>query len=72
VDADVVVAYDSDEAVKSELFALLQKLTGKMVKINVKKDMRIIGGFVARVKSNLYDASLKGQLERLSELMTNI
>lgn len=72
VDADVVLAYDSDEVVKSELSDLLQKLTGKRIRLNVKKDMRIIGGFVARVKSNLYDASIKGQLERLSEIMTNI
>jgi F-type H+-transporting ATPase subunit delta len=72
VDADVVVAYESDDAVKSELSALLQKLTGKRIRMNVKKDARIIGGFVAKVKSNLYDASIKGQLERLSEIMTNI
>ncbi|MCA1926876.1 MAG: ATP synthase F1 subunit delta [Calditerrivibrio sp.] len=72
VDAEVVLPIDIKDDIKAEITDLLSKLTAKKVNLIVKKDRSIIGGFTAKVKSNLYDASIKGQLERLSDKMMEI
>ncbi|MEF3254216.1 MAG: ATP synthase F1 subunit delta [Deferribacterales bacterium] len=72
VDAEVVLAIDPTENIKESLSSVLVKLTGKKARLNIRRDDKIIGGFTAKVKSNLYDGSIKGQLEKLSEKMLEI
>ena len=41
----------------------VQLLTNKTVRANYSTDATIIGGFIARIKDTVYDASLKHQLD---------
>jgi F-type H+-transporting ATPase subunit delta len=54
----------------AETIALNQKLvdmTGKTVDLQVEVDESLIGGLTVRVGDTLYDASVRGRLERLRE-----
>lgn len=72
VDVELTLPSDVKDDIKSEISSVLSKITAKKVNLIVKKDKSIIGGFTAKVKSTLYDASIKGQLERLSDKMMKI
>ena len=55
---------------KAETQALAQKLaqmTGRTVDLSVEVDESLIGGLTVRVGDTLYDASVRGRLERLRE-----
>ncbi len=67
VEADVLVAMEVSEDVKNEIKDVLNRITNKDVTLNVNVDSSIIGGLVVKVKSDLYDASVKGQLNRIKE-----
>jgi F-type H+-transporting ATPase subunit delta len=67
--ADVTVACEIDESTKNELIKVLEKVTSKKVALNINVDAKIIAGLVAKVKSHQYDASVKGQLKRLKEIL---
>lgn len=71
-EADVVVATDISDKLLREIESTLSKVTGKKVIAKVRVDPDIIGGFSAKVKSSLYDASIKGQLNKLSEKMMEV
>lgn len=71
-EADLVVASALNENLYKEIESTLSKVTGKKIILNVKVDANIIGGFCAKVKSSLYDASIKGQLNKLSEKMLEV
>jgi F-type H+-transporting ATPase subunit delta len=45
----------------------LEKTLDKKVRLNLKIDSEIIGGFIAKVGDTVYDASLKHQLELLKK-----
>ena len=47
--------------------ANLEKTLNKKVRLNLKIDSEIIGGFVAKVGDTVFDASLKHQLELLKK-----
>jgi len=66
-EAIVTVAAGMDEASKKTLNEVLNKITGKKVTIKEQIDASIIGGVVAQVESSLYDASVKGQLNKIKE-----
>jgi len=68
--ADVKSVIDMDEKIKNELVGKLNEITGKKVSVKVEKDPSLLGGFLAKIKSTQYDASVKGQLEKLKEEMT--
>ncbi|TYB33992.1 MAG: ATP synthase F1 subunit delta [Flexistipes sinusarabici] len=68
--ADVKSVIDMDKKIKDELVAKLNEITGKKVSVQVEKDPSLLGGFLAKIKSTQYDASVKGQLEKLKEEMT--
>jgi len=68
--ADVKSVIAMDEKVKNELVGKLNDITGKKVSVQVEKDPSLLGGFLAKIKSTQYDASVKGQLEKLKEEMT--
>ncbi|WP_265821276.1 ATP synthase F1 subunit delta [Geovibrio ferrireducens] len=56
----------SGDAVKS-LEEALSKITGKKITAVVTVDKSILGGVVAKVGSTLYDASIRGQINKIRD-----
>jgi F-type H+-transporting ATPase subunit delta len=50
-----------------ELARVLSKKVGKNVELDVRTDPSLLGGFVARIGSEIYDASVIGKIERFRE-----
>lgn len=71
-EADLVLASPISDSLVKDIESVLSKVSGKKVIANIRINSNIIGGFAAKVKSNLYDASIKGQLDKLSEKMLEI
>lgn len=65
IKADATFASEADESVKKELEKKLSGLTGKKVLLNSIIDPAVIGGVKIRLGSILYDATIKGQLDKL-------
>lgn len=66
-EAVVTVAASMDEVSKKSLNDVLNKVTGKKITIKEQVDASILGGVVAQVESSLYDASVRGQLNKIKE-----
>lgn len=66
-EAFVTVAVEMDASSKQALKQTLDKITGKKITITEKVDKSILGGVVAQVDSSLYDASVRGQLNKITE-----
>lgn len=49
----------------------LEALTGKLVDINAKVDASLIGGAKAQIGSVIYDGTIKNQLNKMREQLTN-
>lgn len=64
VAARVAVAAPIDEAERGRLEAALSRRVGKTVRMQVDVDPTMIAGFVARVGSNMFDASAVQEIER--------
>lgn len=67
VAAEVTTAAPISASEQQALAAALGKAVGRRVDITTSTDPSILAGFVARVGSTVYDASLKRRLERLSD-----
>ncbi len=65
IEAEAVFASSAAENVKKELVKKLEHLTGKIVILKEQVDPSIIGGVKVKVGSNLFDATIKGQLDKL-------
>ena len=65
VEAEAVFASKADDAVKKELVKRLEYLTGKKVILQEKVDPSVIGGVKVKLGSKLFDATIKGQLDKL-------
>ena len=68
--ADVRTAHRLSEAETQELQRTLQKRFGRGVEIHLTVDPTLLGGFVAKVGSEIYDASVTGKIERFRESLT--
>lgn len=55
---------------ESKLKAVLESSLKQEVQIEVKVDPEILGGLVVQVQDRIFNASLKGELERLKESLT--
>lgn len=53
---------------KEQIEKKVHQLTNKTVRANYSTDPNIIGGFVARIKDTVYDASLKHQLDLMRKV----
>ena len=53
-----------------ELAAVLSAKVGKSVELDIKTDPALLGGFVAQIGSEIYDASVVGKIHRFKELLT--
>lgn len=65
--ADLISAYELDEADKSKLQSKLEELTNKRVRISSSIDRTLVGGFLAQVADTVYDGSVRRQLEILKQ-----
>jgi F-type H+-transporting ATPase subunit delta len=62
--AEVRSAHPLSEAERKELKAALERKLGKRIELQVETDPALLGGFVAKVGSDVYDASVVGQIHR--------
>jgi len=67
VPARVTVASEIDAAARERVSAALSRATGKKVRASFTTDPKLIAGFVARVGSIIYDASVLGAIEQFKE-----
>jgi len=64
VAAEVRSASELSAKEQSELRAMLERKVGANVDIDVTVDPDLIGGFVAKIGSEVYDASVSGKIEK--------
>jgi F-type H+-transporting ATPase subunit delta len=65
VRAEVVASGEMSPEVKTAIAAALSKATGKNVVLTTRTDPSLLGGLVARVGSQVFDASLKTRLDNI-------
>ena len=65
--AEVTTAHPVEDEEAERLRRVLEERLGQKVELKLDVDDDLIAGFRARVGSTLYDASLRGQLDRLAE-----
>ena len=70
-EAQITSARELSDAEKREFEAQVGKLTGKKVRAQYAEDVSLLGGAVLRLGSTIYDGSVKGQLERLKEVISS-
>jgi len=52
---------------EAALHAMLESKVGAKVEVDITVDAALIGGFVARIGSEVYDASVAGKIEKFRE-----
>lgn len=62
--AEVTSVIDLDDKQKSRLAAVLEKITGKKVRINVAIDKNIVGGLSIQIGDQIIDGSVTSRLEQ--------
>jgi F-type H+-transporting ATPase subunit delta len=67
VAAEVRAASKLSSKEEGELRAMLERKVGAKVDIDVTVDPQLIGGFVAKIGSEVYDASVSGKIEKFRE-----
>jgi F-type H+-transporting ATPase subunit delta len=67
VAAQVRAAHRLNEQEVKQLRAVLQKKFGRNVEVEVSTDPTLLGGFVAKVGSEVYDASIAGKINKFRE-----
>jgi F-type H+-transporting ATPase subunit delta len=65
--AEVKTAEPLADDERSELRRVLEGQVGKRLEMRESVDPELIAGFVAQVESQLFDGSLRGQLDRLAK-----
>lgn len=65
--AEVETPQPLDAAEQERLKAALGAKLGRTVELKTAVEPKLLGGFKARIGSTLYDASVKGQLDRLAQ-----
>jgi F-type H+-transporting ATPase subunit delta len=68
-EAEITTTRELSADERSALEADLAKVTGKKIRARYDQDKGILGGAVARVESTVFDGSVKGQLEKLRQLL---
>ena len=64
VEAEVTTARPLSDTAKSDLARALEAKTGRTIRLNTNVEAALLGGFVIRVGSEVYDASLAHRLEK--------
>jgi F-type H+-transporting ATPase subunit delta len=68
-EAEVTTVRELSAEERSELERDLARVTGKRIKAHYTQNQIVLGGAIARVGSTVYDGSVKGQLERIRQLL---
>ena len=68
--ADVRSASKLNEQEVADLRKTLEKKTGKRVEVRTTEDPSLLGGFVVRIGSEIWDASVAGKITRFKESLT--
>lgn len=66
-EVEVTSAVDLPMVHKVNLMQALSKMTGKEIRVQYQTDPEILGGLVVRLGDRIVDASIKRQLERVRE-----
>lgn len=69
VTAQVVTAQPLDDDAERRLREVLERLLDQKIRLSVTTQPSLLAGFVARIGSRRYDASLDGQLARLANTL---
>ncbi len=64
VEAHVTTARELPQAAQADLARALERRTGKTVRLRTEVQAALLGGFVIRVGSEVYDASLAQRLQK--------
>jgi F-type H+-transporting ATPase subunit delta len=70
VDAEIVSARELAPEQRAELLAEISRLTGKTVLPRYATDEKLLGGVTVRVGSTIYDGSVRGQLQRIRQQLS--
>jgi F-type H+-transporting ATPase subunit delta len=70
VDAEITSARELDSGQRASLIAELSRLTGKVILPHYATDEKLLGGVTVRVGSTIYDGSVRGQLQRIRQQLT--
>jgi F-type H+-transporting ATPase subunit delta len=70
VDADIVSARELGAEQRAALTAEVSRLTGKTVVARYATDEKLLGGVTVRVGSTIYDGSVRGQLQRIRQQLS--
>lgn len=65
--ADVRTAHPLDEGERGALQSALESRFGRKVDVRVETDPALLGGFVATVQSEVWDASIRGRVAKFRE-----
>jgi F-type H+-transporting ATPase subunit delta len=68
--AEVSTAHELNAGEVRDLTAALEKKTGKTVEVQLKTDATLLGGMVARIGSEIFNASVSGRIEKLRHNLT--
>ena len=66
VTAEITTAQPLDDDQEARLRKVLEEMLQQQVRMSTTTSPSLLGGFVARIGSRRYDASLNGQLQRLA------
>lgn len=68
--AEVSTAHPLDEAEQEGLRKALEGRLGRSVELRLSTDASLLGGFVARMESEVWDASVRGKLMKFKEALS--
>lgn len=69
-EAEISSARELSEGEKAELEARIAKLVGGRVRSQYTQDASLLGGATVRIGTTVYDGSLRGQLEKLKQVLS--
>jgi len=70
VAADVRAASKLSSKEEAELRSMLEQKVGAKVDLDIRVDPTLIGGFVAKIGSEVFDASVAGKIDKFRESLT--
>ena len=71
VEAGITSARQLSPGEKQDLESQVERMTGKKVRARYDTNPELLGGAVVRVGSTIYDGSVRGQLQKLKEQLSN-
>lgn len=70
IDGEIISARELGPEQRTALLTELARLTGKVVLPHYATDANLLGGVKVRVGSTIYDGSVRGQLQRIHQQLT--